>query len=98
MRQENSEIINTLKQLKPELQEMFGVTKLALFGSYARDEASENSDIDIAIIEMDRKNGFLIAKAKRFISDKLQKKVDIGLYSAINPYVKKCIEKDMIYV
>lgn len=98
MTQEKSGIINTLKQLKPELQERFGVTKLALFGSYARDEATEDSDIDIVIIKMTRKNGFLIAKAKRFISDKLQKKVDIGLYSAINPYVKKCIEKDMIYV
>ena len=98
MTRKNSEIISTLKQLKPELQEKFGVTKLALFGSYARDEATEDSDIDIVIIEMTRKNGFLIAKAKRFISDKLQKKVDIGLYSAINPYVKKCIEKDMIYV
>ena len=98
MTQEKSGIINTLKQLKPELQERFGVTKLALFGSYARDEATEDSDIDIVIIEMTRKNGFLIAKAKSFISDKLQKKVDIGLYSAINPYVKKCIDQDMIYV
>jgi predicted nucleotidyltransferase len=98
MAHNSNSVIQAIKQLQPELHERFGITKVALFGSFARDEAATDSDIDIAIIEMERKNGFLVAKAQRFISEKLQKRVDIGLYSSLHPYVKKCIEKDMIYV
>jgi predicted nucleotidyltransferase len=91
-------VIESIKLLKPELEEKFGIKQIAIFGSCARGEAVDDSDIDIAIVEMERKNGFLVARAKRFISEKLGKEVDIGLYSAMNPYVKKCIQKDMIYV
>jgi uncharacterized protein len=42
------EIIYTLKELKPKY-ELEGLAILGLFGSYARDEQSENSDIDILI-------------------------------------------------
>ena len=41
-------ILDYLRELKPQL-EKDGVTKLGLFGSYARDCANENSDIDIVI-------------------------------------------------
>jgi uncharacterized protein len=98
MAQENDNVIEMIRQMKPELQDKFGITKLALFGSYARDEATQSSDVDIAIVEMERKNGFLVAKAKRFISEKLQKEVDIGLLDSIRPFIRKRIEKDLLYV
>ena len=41
-------ILDYLRELKPQL-EKDGVTKLGLFGSYARDCADENSDIDIVV-------------------------------------------------
>lgn len=41
-------ILDYLRELKPQL-EKDGITKLGLFGSYARDCADENSDIDIVI-------------------------------------------------
>lgn len=95
---DNSNIADTIKQLKPELQERFGITKLALFGSHARDEATDSSDVDVVIVEMERKNGFLVARAKRFLSEKLQKEVDIGLLDSIRPFLRKRIEKEMLYV
>lgn len=42
-------IIKRLKDIKPALCETYGITELALFGSYSRDEATEKSDIDIMI-------------------------------------------------
>ena len=87
-----------MKQLKPILEREFGITKLALFGSYVKGEATQKSDIDIAIVQMKRKNGFLIAKAKRFLSEQLQTEVDIGLLDSIRPFIRKKIEKDLIYV
>lgn len=42
-------IVNTLKQMKPLLSNKYGVTELALFGSYSRSEQTINSDIDIMV-------------------------------------------------
>lgn len=42
-------ILQKLRTLKPALQEKYGVSELALFGSYSRDEQTSESDIDIMI-------------------------------------------------
>ncbi len=42
-------ILQKLRTLKPALQEKYGVSELALFGSYSRDEQTHESDIDIMI-------------------------------------------------
>ena len=43
------EALKILSRLKPELTKNFGVTRLALFGSTARNEAQPDSDIDIVV-------------------------------------------------
>jgi hypothetical protein len=43
------DILDFLKQHKQEMHERFGVIKIGLFGSYVRDEARDDSDIDIAV-------------------------------------------------
>ena len=43
------EILITLEKEKPYLQEKYGVEKIGLFGSYARNEATQESDIDIYV-------------------------------------------------
>lgn len=45
----SQEILEALKRHKPILKERFGVKELALFGSFARDQASEDSDVDIIV-------------------------------------------------
>jgi hypothetical protein len=53
---EKTVILDFLQQNKQKLAQDFGVTKIGLFGSYARDEARGDSDIDIAVeIESDNK-------------------------------------------
>jgi len=42
-------IIQQLKEVKPVLSQKYGITELALFGSYSRDEETEISDIDIMV-------------------------------------------------
>ncbi|MEJ5173597.1 MAG: nucleotidyltransferase family protein [Hydrogenothermaceae bacterium] len=92
------EIINVLKNLKPILYENFGIEEIALFGSFSREEASSDSDIDILVIKMKEKNGLILAKAKRFLSDYFGREVDIGLYDSLRPYIKHKILKDLINV
>ena len=91
-------MILRLRGLKGELNTQFGITKIALFGSYATGNETEESDIDILILEMDRKNGFTIARAKRFLSDYLHRDVDLGLYDSLRPFIKSRIKDEIIYV
>ncbi|WP_369018010.1 nucleotidyltransferase family protein [Thermatribacter velox] len=92
------EIIDRLKALKPGLQKLFGITELAIFGSYARGEDKSTSDIDIVILKMERKNGLVIARAKRYLSEQLGKEVDIGLYDSLRPFVRRRVERELIHV
>ncbi len=46
---DKSEVIKKLKALKPRLEKEYGLTTLALFGSYSRDEQTTESDIDLLI-------------------------------------------------
>ena len=43
------EVLDLLRAHKPLLAERFGVTQLALFGSFARDQATDHSDVDILV-------------------------------------------------
>ena len=92
------ELLEKLKALKKELRELYGIEEIAVFGSVARREDTPESDIDIVILKMRKKNGFTIAKARRFLTEKLNRKVDLGLYDSMNPFIRKIIEKDMINV
>jgi predicted nucleotidyltransferase len=94
----NQEIIKKLKELKPILKEKFGIEEFAVFGSMAREDYKEDSDVDIAIIKAKKKDYFQMIETKYFLEKILNKKVDMGYYDSIRPIIKKRIEKDLIYV
>ncbi|MDP3466084.1 MAG: nucleotidyltransferase family protein [Sulfuricurvum sp.] len=91
-------ILDFLSEHKTELQQKFGIQKMALFGSYARDEQREDSDIDLVIVEIDKKDYFNRVHAKYFLEEHLKKDVDIGYLGSIRNFLKKRIEKEIIYV
>lgn len=93
-----NDILVELRNISSELEDKFGIKKIALFGSYARGEANDDSDIDILILEMVRKNGFIIAGAKRYLSEYLNVNVDLGLYDSLRPFIKRRILEDIKYV
>ena len=92
------DILNVLRQIKHDLSEKFGIKKIALFGSYAREDFTNNSDVDLAILDIDKKDYFLRMEAKHFLENILHKKVDIGYFDSIRPLIKKQIENEMIHV
>ncbi len=94
----NKEIIEKLKELKPVLKEKYGIEEFAVFGSMARGDYKENSDVDIAIIKARKKDFFNRVDAIYFLEDKLNRKVDMGYYDSIRPVIKKRIDKDLVYV
>lgn len=92
------EIIEFLISHKRELYEKYGVTRIGLFGSYARDEAKEGSDIDIAV-EIESKNKYRsFFGLKRHLEESLNNKVDLGIESTLKPVAREYILKEIIYV
>jgi len=76
-----------------------GVLKASLFGSFARNEARKNSDIDL-LVKLDRSKTLLDLVALRLeLRSKLGKKVDVLTYASINPLLKSRIlkEQKLIY-
>lgn len=71
---------------------------MGVFGSVARDEATANSDVDI-VVKIKIPNPYIIVHIKEDIEDQLQLSVDIvRLRDRINPFLKKRIEQDVVYV
>jgi len=90
-------ILNYLTQHKQEFKEKYTVEKIGLFGSYARNEARQDSDIDI-FVKM--KPDFLkLIGLKQQIEEKFNIKVDIvRLREKMNMALKNRILKDGINV
>jgi len=91
------EILKYLLNHKKEFQKEFQVEEIGLFGSYARDEAKADSDIDI-FVQM-KPDLFKLVELKQQIEEDLQKKVDIiRNHKYIKPFLLKMIQKDINYV
>lgn len=80
---------NITRTIKP-LLEQYGVKKAALFGSYARGESDEKSDIDL-LIEPPEGMGLGFVRLKRDLEELLQKKVDLVSYNGLSPHLKESI-------
>ncbi len=90
------DIVSFLREHKSFFKEQFYVEKIGLFGSYARGEADEKSDIDI-IVEMP--SGFdRYYDLKDFLEEAFDKRVDLGLQGSLRNLIKKQIEDEVIYV
>ena len=97
MQQQN--ILEYLKQVKPYYEQK-GFVIEGLFGSYARNEANEASDIDI-LIEISNKTTDIYTKKKSLQHDLetyFHKKVDLARKKYLTPLAKAAIKDDIIYV
>jgi predicted nucleotidyltransferase len=94
-----NDVLNQMYTIKETLMQKYGVIKIGLFGSYARDEQNENSDIDIAVeLEKDKKTIHTFLALKRELEILFGKHVDLGIESTLKPIAKQYILKEIIYV
>lgn len=91
-------VLELLVQSKPELQERFGVTRLALFGSTARDTAGADSDVDILVAFDGPATSKRYFGVQFYLEDLLQCPVDLVTEKALRPELWPYIEKERVYV
>lgn len=66
----NQEIFERFQKISERLRKEYQVDKVILFGSYAREEATEDSDVDILVIASTKERFFQrMATVKRLIRD-----------------------------
>lgn len=89
-----------LEKLKPTLQNEYHITELGIFGSYVRGEQTVNSDVDI-LVEFDPSFDFGLftyCHIQNYISDMLNKKIDLVMKTSLKPYIGKSILQEVIYL
>jgi len=90
-------IIKYLKNRKPKFEEKYGVTKIGLFGSFARGNSHEDSDIDI-VVELKKPDLLTLVAIKQHVEHDLGISVDIVRNrTRMNHTLKKRIEQDAVY-
>lgn len=92
-----NEIKQQLSQLKPVLQQKYPLTSLAIFGSYARNEATEKSDVDV-LVEFNGKIGIQFIDLADEIEACLGIRTDVITKNSLKPNYFEHIKEDLIYV
>jgi len=92
------EIREIITDRKHDLKDHFKVKEIGVFGSYARSQQKENSDIDI-LVEFERPVSLLgLVSLENHLSDLLKVKVDLVPKGDIRPELKEGILKEVIYL
>ena len=90
--------IKNLKAFKAEFGMQYGITKLGIFGSVARQENREDSDIDI-VVEVNHPSLRLMYELREALNNLFGCKVDlIRFRETLRPLFKNNLQKDVIYV
>jgi uncharacterized protein len=93
-----NEIIDILRSFKRDFANKYGIIALGLFGSVARDQSREDSDLDICVKTL-TPDPFLLVHIKEDIECRVHHHVDIvRVRDTMNPFLKARIEKEGIYV
>jgi len=90
-------ILERLRTIKPVLQQEFPLRRMALFGSWARDEQTDTSDVDI-LVDVDPSIGLRFVTLAERLELLLEQHVDLVSSRAVKPNLLKQIEAELIDV
>ena len=93
---DNKELKEKLKKLKPILEKEYKVKTIGLFGSFAKNKANEDSDVDI-LVQFSEDIGWEFVDLKQFLEENLEREVDLVTVEALKPELKEEILRDVIY-
>ena len=92
------EIIDIIRNSKPEIEARYGVQRLGLFGSYVREQQRRKSDIDLLVTFNRDIDLFDFLDLREYLESQLHAKVDLVMESALKPAIGKRILAEVEYV
>jgi predicted nucleotidyltransferase len=91
-------VLKILKQKNAELTNRFGVKSLLLFGSVARNEATNTSDIDL-LVEFSRPVGYFgLFALQDYLEELLGCSIDLGTPDSLKPSIREHVMGEAIHV
>jgi predicted nucleotidyltransferase len=87
-----------LQELKPTLRKRFKVDSIEIFGSYARSEQTEKSDLDILVTYSEMVDLLLVAGLRRYLRRKLHMKVDVVSKEFLNKHIRDQVLEEAVLV
>lgn len=90
--------LEVLTRSKPILASRFGVARLALFGSTARNLARDDSDVDVLVAFDGPATSERYFGVQFYLEDKLQRPVDLVTEKALRPELRRYIEQEAVNV
>jgi len=92
------DVILSLRRFKEMNQQKYNIIRIGLFGSAARDNMREQSDIDV-VVELETQDLFDLIGIKLDLEEQLSQEVDIVSYrKKMNEFLKRRIDKEAVYV
>lgn len=91
------QIENTIFNLKPILQKQFSVEKIGYFGSYAREDQNEFSDLDI-LVSFEKPIGWAFFDLQELLESELKIKIDLVSINALKQQLRNSILQEVKYV
>ena len=95
---QRDDVLKILADHWDELRQQFGVKSLALFGSVARDEATETSDVDLLVTFARPVGLFGLCALQDFLVQLLGCPVDIGTLDSLKPRLRARVLAESIHV
>lgn len=95
MRKNRDEVLKILQQHRDRILE-YGVRRLGLFGSCARGEATDTSDLDF-VVEFERKSFDAYMDLKAFLEELFGCRVDLVVAEAIKPRLRETILTEAVH-
>ncbi|MES1025484.1 nucleotidyltransferase family protein [Gloeocapsa sp. BRSZ] len=91
------DVKQVLSQSKPRLRQ-YQVTKLGIFGSYAREEQTIDSDLDILIDYDKAPTLFQLVELRDYLSEQVGLKVDLVTKNGLKPRIQARVLSEVVYV
>lgn len=92
------EIHKQLQALKPDLERDYRVSSIAIFGSVARDEQSEESDLDLLISFDEPVSLFDVVRLEQELESQLGVEVDVVTEGSLKPRIGERVAEDLVEV
>ena len=90
------EIIDLIKSHSNDIKILFSVRRIGIFGSFARGEQKDSSDVDI-LVEFEKPSFKNFMNLSFYLEDLLEREVDLVTVKGLHPRIRPYVEKDVIW-
>lgn len=92
------DVLTRLRAELPHLQQRWKVNRLGVFGSYARGDETDGSDLDLLVTFSEKPDLFEYVALERYLEDALGLSVDVGMPSELRSSIRARVEEEVEYL